>query len=47
VFSAYNHYADHAEDKPATQIEVYPYNGHEGGGGPQADLQIRWLREIL
>lgn len=51
VFAAYNHYAgalpEGSGPAPATQIEVYPYNNHEGGAAFHHDLQIRWLRERL
>ena len=41
VFAAYNHYAG---DK---DIRVWPYNGHEGGGGFQRRDQLRRLRALL
>lgn len=51
IFAARNHYAgtlpDGSPEAPTTQIEVYPYNNHEGGAAVQHDLQIRWLRERL
>ncbi|WOF24297.1 acetylxylan esterase [Microbacterium betulae] len=40
VFGAFNAWA--GEDK---SIEVYPFNGHEGGTGYQREAQLRWLRE--
>jgi cephalosporin-C deacetylase len=39
VFAAYNHYAG------AKEIDVFPYNEHEGGGVHQDARQIRWLRD--
>ena len=39
VFAAYNHWAG------AKEIEVYPYNGHEGGESHQARAQVAYLRE--
>ncbi|NUS16442.1 MAG: prolyl oligopeptidase family serine peptidase [Streptomyces sp.] len=42
VFAAFNAYA--GEDK---QIEVYDFNGHEGGGPVQQAVQLRWLPERL
>ena len=39
VFAAYNHYAGPKE------IDVWPWNEHEGGGLNQDARQIRWLRE--
>ncbi|CAG6394362.1 acetylxylan esterase [Streptomyces cocklensis] len=38
VFAAFNAYA--GQDK---QIEVYDFNGHEGGGPHQQSAQLRWL----
>ncbi len=40
VFAAYNDYA--GDDR---EIDVYPYNGHEGGQGHQWVTQERWLAE--
>ncbi|GAA4768460.1 acetylxylan esterase [Microbacterium gilvum] len=40
VFAAFNAWA--GDDKA---IEVYPFNGHEGGTGVQRRLQLDWLRE--
>ncbi|MCG6568104.1 acetylxylan esterase [Tessaracoccus sp. ZS01] len=40
VYAAYHHYAG---DK---SIEVYPFNGHEGGGGYQVERIHRWLAEL-
>ena len=40
VFAAYNDYA--GDDR---EIDVYPYNGHEGGQGHQWVTQTRWLAE--
>lgn len=40
VFTAYNHYA--VDDK---QIEVYPFNQHEGGQGYQWRAQVAFLSE--
>lgn len=42
VFAAFNAYP--VEDK---QIEVYRFNDHEGGGGLQEAVQLRWLPERL
>ncbi|MGW6455416.1 acetylxylan esterase [Streptomyces sp. NPDC055078] len=38
IFAAFNAYA--GQDK---EIEVYDFNGHEGGGPLQQSLQLRWL----
>ncbi|MFL6026219.1 MAG: acetylxylan esterase [Friedmanniella sp.] len=40
VFAAFNHYA-HADK----QIEVYPFNNHEGGEDHQAARQLDWFAE--
>lgn len=42
VYAAYNHC-------PATvkQIEIYPYNKHEGGGGEQVERKLAFLKEAL
>ncbi|WP_330238059.1 acetylxylan esterase [Streptomyces sp. NBC_00525] len=40
VFAAYNHWAGPKE------IEVYPWNGHEGGTGVHRAAQLRKLREL-
>ena len=42
VFAAYNHLAS-----TDAAIEVYPYNGHEGGGGHHWTKQVDWLRARL
>ncbi len=47
VFAAYNHYAGSSGMRPATQIEVYPFNLHEGGQAYQLRRQIAWLRGVL
>ena len=47
VFAAYNHYGDRAGARPATSIEVYPFNDHEGGGGHHVARQLSWLRATL
>lgn len=36
VYAAYNHYAGEK------QIEVYEFNGHEGGGSLHFERQVRW-----
>jgi len=38
VYAAFNHYAH-----PDKQIEVYPFNDHEGGEDHQTDLQLDWF----
>jgi cephalosporin-C deacetylase len=41
VFASFNRYAGDAE------IEVYPYNDHEGGAGYQWIRQRRWVEPLL
>jgi cephalosporin-C deacetylase len=41
VFAAFNHYAAEKE------ITVWPYNGHEGGGGFNRGVQMRFLAGLL
>ncbi|MGW3956435.1 acetylxylan esterase [Streptomyces sp. NPDC004752] len=38
VFASYNHWAH-----PEKSIEVYPWNGHEGGAGDHRLAQLKWL----
>lgn len=40
VFAAYNHWAGPKE------IEVYPWNNHEGGGSAHRGVQLRMLRDL-
>jgi len=42
VYAAYNHYGANAGEVDK-QIEVYPFNEHEGGGGHQFSRQLPWL----
>lgn len=42
VFAAFNAYAH-----PDKQIEVYDFNGHEGGGPFQEAARLRWLADHL
>ena len=41
VFAAYNHW------RGPKEISVWPWNGHEGGGGFQGEEQIRYLHKLL
>jgi cephalosporin-C deacetylase len=41
VYAAFNRWAGGEKE-----IKVYPYNGHEGGGGFHAQEKIRFLREL-
>lgn len=40
VFNAYNHYAG------MKQIEVYQFNGHEGGGAVHFERQVEFARSL-
>ena len=46
VFAAYNHYGALADERPATEIAVYPYNMHEGGQAFQLSRQVAWLNAL-
>lgn len=43
VFAALNHWGGASGTDPEREIEVYPYNEHEGGGAVQNAVQLRWL----
>lgn len=43
VYASYNHLPPAVEKG----IEVYPYNGHEGGGNLHQQRKLRWLRHVL
>jgi hypothetical protein len=55
VFAAYNHYGTRAAQRPdpttdrriAKRIEVYPFNGHEGGDAVHGRRQLDWLRHVM
>ncbi|CAM3522756.1 alpha/beta fold hydrolase [Occultella aeris] len=49
VYAAYNAYGTGTGVPAAVskQIEVYGYNGHEGGAGFQVAAQLRWLADLL
>lgn len=49
VFAAYNHYGTRRPDGPRPQrrIEVYPFNGHEGGEIVHQHRQLQWLATVL
>ncbi|MBC7297961.1 MAG: acetylxylan esterase [Demequina sp.] len=46
VFAAFNWYGGPSESA-AKQIEVYPYNGHEGGQAHQTVKQVDFLADVL
>ncbi len=41
VFASYNWFGGHAD------IEVYPFNGHEGGGSYQGRTEILWAQSLV
>ena len=43
VYASYNWLPEGVEKA----IEVYPYNGHEGGGGLHQQRKLTWLRKVL
>lgn len=43
VYASYNHLPAHVKKS----IEVYPYNGHEGGGNLHLQRKLKWLRDVL
>ncbi|WP_433280644.1 acetylxylan esterase [Pseudonocardia xinjiangensis] len=47
VFAAYNHYGSRAARRPDTAIEVYPFNGHEGGDAVHGRRQLEWMRQVM
>ena len=47
VFAAYNHYGARSGRRPDTRIEVYPFNGHEGGDAVHSRRQLEWMRRLM
>ncbi|MEE1650185.1 acetylxylan esterase [Brachybacterium sp. J144] len=47
VFAAFNHWGGASGTDPERDIEVYPWNDHEGGAAVQNALQLRWLTERM
>lgn len=47
TFAAFNWYGTREATGGRKEIEVYPYNGHEGGGGHQLARQVQFLAELL
>ena len=45
-FAAYNSYGERAGGAPKS-LEIYRYNGHEGGGAHQLARQIEFLKGVL
>ncbi|CAI9404905.1 acetylxylan esterase [Aestuariimicrobium sp. T2.26MG-19.2B] len=45
VYAAYNQWGQKADTAPESAINVYPYNGHEGGQQIQRWEQLGWLRD--
>ncbi|MGP5482896.1 acetylxylan esterase [Brachybacterium alimentarium] len=47
VFAAFNHWAGLSGATPRKDIEIYPFNNHEGGAATQNMVQLAWLRERM
>lgn len=47
VFAAFNHWAGLSGAMPRKDIEIYPFNNHEGGAATQNMVQLAWLRERM
>ena len=48
VFAAANHWGGATDGPaPAVEVEVYPYNGHEGGAAAQQARQLAWLPGVM
>lgn len=47
VFAAYNHYGAKGVRRPDTRIEVYPFNGHEGGDAVHSRRQLERMRLLM
>ncbi len=45
-FAAFNRYGERAGGA-SKHVEVYPYNGHEGGGAHQVARQLAFVAEVL
>ena len=45
VYAAYNYYGRIA-GVVSKEIDVYPFNEHEGGGGHQFTRQLPWLARV-
>ncbi len=46
VFAAFNWYGG-ASDTASKQIEIYPFNGHEGGQAHQVVKQLQFVADVL
>lgn len=46
IYAAYNRYGERAGGAPKA-IEVYPFNGHEGGAQHQLVKQIEFVKQVL
>jgi cephalosporin-C deacetylase len=47
VFAAFNAWGEHAETAVRRDIEVYPFNHHEGGDAVHSRSQLDWLARVL
>jgi len=46
VFAAFNWYGG-ASETASKQIEIYPFNGHEGGQAHQVAKQLQFVADVL
>ncbi|MBG6238512.1 cephalosporin-C deacetylase [Mycetocola sp. CAN_C7] len=46
VFAAFNAYGERAAVPPERQMELYPFNHHEGGDAVNTRRQLDWLRGL-
>lgn len=46
-FAAFNWYGDSTAPEVTKKLELYPFNGHEGGGGHQVAKQLDFVADIL
>lgn len=47
VFAAFNAWGEHAASPVPREIEVYPFNHHEGGDAVHTRRQLDWLAGVL
>ncbi len=47
VYAAYNWYGDRSAPDVRKQIEIYPYNGHEGGEAHQVTRQLEFVQSLF
>ncbi|MFD6140468.1 acetylxylan esterase [Promicromonospora sp. NPDC060271] len=47
VYAAFNNWAIAPAEAVVKEIDVYPYNGHEGGGAYRFPRMVQWLGKII